>query len=419
MNETSDHLFPVFGAGLRRVARLIRLVGFSALLTSCAVPGSYGPYYRPTYQGIGHEARIAPPGKSPAPPSRLWIEPGDRGCRFILWADADERNLVLSWSVWQLRKWARCIVSDAPLLIQDLDTGRQINIQRLRMIEAPTSLSAPRLDIRQEVDLASLIPGFRAAPPSERRYTVSLGLRRAFDGPLPERVTIQLPELVVGGRRLRPPPLTLARGEQFARDDHEYVPVSHTRLLPSVALAEFAGRAGAGRSGGGSFRMAFAGTYGWHDEPNALRLATTFSGYPYGWLKDGMKKDTTKSTVSGYIHVEVLSGERLCLAADTVTWQAAGDGAPVAVPVSDHWTLSMYTPARHGDSFERFLDWKNRPWGTTADLIDRQLLALIPNFRPKRFRVTLPPVITHAGEQSLGPIEFEYQPGGVGLAVWP
>jgi len=415
MRESAGNLSPAFGGGLKRVARQMRLVGFAALLASCAASGSYGPYYHATYLGSGEEASIVPAGKSAAPPNRLWITPGDRRCRFTLWADADEANLVLSWSAEQWRGPGPCLVSDAPLLIQDLDTGRQINVDRLRMVD---SGFRPRLDIRQEVDLVSLIPGVGAAPPSQRQYTLSFGLSRKFAGAPPDRVTVRLPELEVGGRLVRPPALTMERGEKIGRDVYEYVPVPHTRLLPSVALAEFAGRAGARRSGSGSFGMSFLGTYVWHEEPKVLRLASTFGGSPYVWTKDG-KKDTTKSDVWGNVHVQVLSGERLRLTADTVTWQQ-GDGAPIAVPVSDsHWKLSMYTPASFRDSFERFLDLTNKPWDTTAKQFSRQLLAVIPDFRPKRFRVTLPPVIIDAREQPLGSIEFQYQPGGVGLHVWP
>lgn len=409
----------MFGDGLKRGVRLVSLVSLASLVASCAVPALYGPYYRPAYQGHAEEARIAPTGKSPAPPNQLWIEPGDRRCRFTLWADADEANLVLSWRVDGLPHRAPCMVSmasNAPLLIQDLDTGREISIQRMRWIDF-TGLDAPHLDVRQEVDLGSLIPGFGAVPPSERRYTVSLGFLREFDGPLPERVTIQMPELVVGGRSFRPPELTLERGEQFSGNRHEYVPVSRTRLLPSVALTEFAGHAGAGSSGSGSFRMAFAGTYVWHDEPNVLHLASTFGGYPHVWTEN-WKKDTTKSTVYGDIHVEVMSGERLRLAADTVTWhQTPGAGEPLTVPAGN-WKLTMYTPATLGDSFDRFLDWKGKPWNPT-DLMLRRVLAVAPDFLPKRFRVTLPPVIVGGEERHLGPIEFEYKRDGVGLAVWP
>lgn len=145
---------------------MVGLVCLAVLVASCAVPVAYGPYYHPTYQGLAEEARIAPPGKSPTPPSVLWIEPGNRQCRFVLWADADEADLVLSWSIWygiRIKESLPCKVIDtpldAPLLIQDLDTGQKISVRRLRMVERHR-FGAPHLDIRQEVDLASLIPGF-------------------------------------------------------------------------------------------------------------------------------------------------------------------------------------------------------------------------------------------------------------------
>lgn len=90
----------------------------------------------------------------------------------------------------------------------------------------------------------------------------------------------------MGGRRLQSPPLVLRRGERYTSDSYEYVPVSPIRLLPSVALAEFGGHAGAWRSGAGSFGMACPGTYGWYDEPNVLRLASTFMGWPFAYTED-------------------------------------------------------------------------------------------------------------------------------------
>lgn len=110
-----------------------------------AVPASYGPFYAPAYLGPADEARLQPTGKSPAPPRMLWIEPRNRRCGFLLWADADEANLVLSWSVSvsyrdRIKQRLPCRVVDtlldAPLLIEDLDTGQRIAIQRLRRGQA-------------------------------------------------------------------------------------------------------------------------------------------------------------------------------------------------------------------------------------------------------------------------------------------
>ena len=127
MRQSSDNLLRVFGSVMRRGARLIGLVASAAVLAACAVPALYGPYYHAVYLGMSGEARIAPRGKSAAPPNGLWIEPG-RGCRFQLWADADEANLVLSWDAFHLGgKVALCRVSDAPLMIQDLDVNGQNN----------------------------------------------------------------------------------------------------------------------------------------------------------------------------------------------------------------------------------------------------------------------------------------------------
>lgn len=70
--------------------------------------------------------------------------------------------------------------------------------------------------------------------------------------------------------------------------------------------------------------------------------------------------------------------------------------------------LNPYNPNYENPSYiEQYDDWP------------RQFVFSIPNYQPKRIRVTLPPITANGKLWPIEPIEFHYKSGGVGLAVWP
>ena len=116
-------------------------------------------------------------------------------------------SLTLSEPESRGKKRCRIKVEGKSLTISDLDTEDQLTIGLFRRVHLGAAI-----DINQTIDLASLIPGFAAASASERQYRISFQTLREFHGPLPESISIQLPDFFVGDRLIKSPPLELKLG---------------------------------------------------------------------------------------------------------------------------------------------------------------------------------------------------------------
>jgi len=416
------------------------LIFVAMLISACATPVIQGPYYQPVYPGTsgGHKpndrAWIPSGGKSGSPANTLRMRDDSGECFLELAAMADEANFQLLWTQEKFGRnritgQQRCeelqIGSD-PVVIDDLDSGQRMSIRRFnrRFFVSPPLLNAK---LSETVDLAALIPGFAAVPAEERWYTLSISFKREFEGKLPERVTIQLSPILVAGRSINLPPLVLQRKDVPSTNIRAYVPLSYKEIPYTTAFKEFGEPPGAA-SFRGAFGMMFSsGVYVWHEQEE-LRLAAGFMGRDDKLHIEFDKEfgGTGKPFISGEIYVEVLSGSAIRLQDNHVLWQQTpGDVTPVVIVPRARWGLSMYPTTDYAELPKHFLATVTNPrhpdYGNSFQYDDwlRQFVFSIPNYQPKRIRVTLPPITANGKLWPIEPIEFHYKSGGVGLGVWP
>ena len=312
-------------------------------------------------------------------------------------ASADEENFVFSWSQQELGNADkyRIHVHNRPLVLEDLDSNSQREISTFRRVFRGFG---PALGLEEVVNLKSLIPGFAAVPASARRYTLSIYLKRKFEGPLPEVCRIQLPEISIAGRAIKPPPLQLKRHANLLSSRDDYLPENGKRVQDTVLLAEFGGPAGP--------------VVIWYEELAMVRLGATFWGTPDSY--DGNVRNKNVSEILGRIYVEIFGDESIHLEEGGVTWYVPGDTTQQFVPVSrSKWAIEMYTTANISEQLENFADY----WQQNKIFKDRhgEFVILLRGYQPRRFRVTLPPIDINGHEWSIQPIDFEYKSGGVGL----
>ena len=365
------------------------------LLASCIVPVPYGAYYYPTYPEKSQYVWIMRNNEGTGAPETLRMR--SDGCFMDLRAIADEENFIFSWSQeeWGNAGKYRIHVHNEPLVLEDLDSGSQRDISTFRRVFRG---QGPALGLEEAVNLKSLIPGFSAVPASARRYTLSIYLKRKFEGPLPEVSRIQLPEISIAGRDIKPPPLQLNRHANLLSSKDDYLPENGKRVQDTVLLAEFGGPAGP--------------IVIWYEELPMVRLGVTFEGTPYSY--DGYVKNKNVSEIFGRIYVEIFGDEPIHLKEGGVTWYVPGDTTQEFVPVfQSKWAIEMYTTANLSEQLENFADY----WQQNKTFKDsyREFVILLRNYQPKRFRVTLPPVDINGHEWSIQPIDFEYKSGGIGL----
>jgi hypothetical protein len=365
------------------------------LLASCVVPVPYGAYYYPTYPEKSQYVWIMRNNEGTGAPEELRMR--SDGCFMGLRAIADEENFTFSWSQeeWGNVGKSRIHVHTQPLVLEDLDSGSQRDISTFRRVFRGLG---PALGLEEVVDLKSLLPGFSAVSASARRYTLSISLNRKFEGPLPEVSRIQLPEISIAGRAIKPPPLQLNRHANLLSSRDDYLPENGKRVQDTVLLAEFGGPAGP--------------IVIWYEELPIVRLGVTFCGTPYSY--DGYVKNKKVSEIFGRIYVEIFGDEPIHLKEKGVTWYVPGDTTQKFVPVSrSKWAIEMYTTANLSEQLENFADY----WQQNKTFKDsyREFVILLRDYQPKRFRVTLPPVDINGHEWSIQPIDFEYKSGGIGL----
>ena len=419
------------------------LIFVAMVLSACAIPVIQEPYYQPVYPETsgghkpGDSAWILSGGKSGGPPNRLRMRDDTRNCYLELTAMADEANFLLLWTV---EKYGRnritgqscddLQIGNEPLMIEDLDSGQRMSIRRFnRRFSFPPALNAK---LSETVDMAALIPGFAEVPAAERWYTLSISFRREFEGKLPERVTIQLPSILVAGRSIQPPPLDLQRKDVPSTNIRAYVPLSYKEIPYTTAFKEFGKPPGAASFRGPLGKTFSTGIYIWHEQEE-LRLAAGVMGREDDLYIEFDKKSggTGNPFISGEIYAEVLSGSSIRLQDNHVLWQQTpGDVTPVAITprAMSRWRLSIYPTMDYAELPKHFLapilnqynpNYENPSYIEQYDDWLRQFVFSIPNYQPKRIRVTLPPITANGKLWLIEPIEFHYKSGGVGLAVWP
>jgi hypothetical protein len=365
------------------------------LLASCVVPVPYGAYYYPTYPEKSQYVWIMRNNEGTGAPEELRMR--SDGCVMGLRAIADEENFTFSWSQQELGNAVKCRihVHTQPLVLEDLDSGSQRDIRAFRRVFRGFG---PALGLEEAVNLKSLIPGFAAVPASARRYTLSISLERKFEGPLPEVSRIQLPEISIAGRAIKPPPLQLNRHANLLSSKDDYLPDNGKRVQDTVLLAEFGGSVGP--------------IVIWYEELPMLRLGAAFWGTPDSY--DGNVRNKNVSEILGRIYVEIFGDGPIHLEEGGVTWYAPGDTTQQFVPVSrSKWAIEMYTTADISEQLENFADY----WQQNKTFKDwyREFVILLRGYQPKHFRVMLPPVDINGHEWFTQPINFEYKSGGVGL----
>ncbi len=165
------------------------MVALGLLLSACPVPRVYGTYYHPTYPEASRNVWITGPEGGPLDELRI----GGNRCYMEISAKVEEENYILEWNLYSWRNVCRFKFHPQPLILEDLDTDSNWKFD----IFYRALLFGPGLDIKQTVDLVSLLPGFATVQSSERRYALSILLERRLNGPLPETTRIQLPDILL------------------------------------------------------------------------------------------------------------------------------------------------------------------------------------------------------------------------------
>jgi hypothetical protein len=363
--------------------------------SACAVPVPYGPYYRPVYPEKTNTAWVSRTIEGAGPPTILRMRSGL--CYMGLRAHADEEQLTLSWTQ-EEPGGGRCriAVHGSDLGVEDLETGRRWTVRTFRRVFTGRK---PGVDVGRTVDPIAIVPGFAAVPASERRYTVSIMLRRRFSGPLPDSALIQLPDIAIGERVVAPLALRLEHHANPLQQMDDYVPLAGRKAGTATLLSEF------GASSPES-------VYIWDESHAALRLGASFKGTTDSY--DGNPRKGKASEIFGRVYVVVRGDLPIRLTDGRAAWHAPGDEGDVLVSVfNSKWALEMVTTANLSERLDHLPAYR-QPDQAFPDHF-RDFVAAIPGYRPERFRVMLPQVFADGHEWPLQPVVFEYRTGGFGL----
>ena len=398
---------------VEKISRSSIVVAIALTLNACAIPTIQGPYYHPNYpELVSHPELVGPrgggawlpsSGKSGAPPYRIRV--GHSATHFMeVSVTADEENFLLAWRFNCGVQRCNKQVENRPILVEDLDSGKQVPVETVRLIFLDPA--RPQVDLMK--GLAASIPAFAEVRADQQRYTITIPLQHEFDGPLPERVRIQLPPITVGEQSIPLPPLVLLKQETGSKI-RGYAPASFQALSRTAAFSNFAG-AFMATSTSGTFGSFTSGSYPWFERKGEIILSASFMG------RDDVAPNLwEKPFIMGEVKVLVLSGSSLKLEGDSVAWQQTPDekqAVKVPIRASGHaGNLSMYTTKLNDKTTLRHPD---------GSVVSQQLwLAVIPKLQPKKVRITFPEVALEGKPLPLKPIEFEYRTGGIGMAVWP
>lgn len=369
------------------------------LLGSCA-PIITGPSYQPIYPQKSQDVWSDRDGAGNAVLKMRWSDQ----CTMDLQAYEDGGSFTLLWSQKEFtfhgKRLCQIHVHDGPVVIEDLDAGKRLDIS----IFQRQILLGLVLDIKQAVDLVAMLPDFAAVPVSERQYTLSLDLKRKFNGFLPDEVQIQVPDIQLGDRHIQLPPLRLKRYERSG-EGWWYAPATTKNVQDTKP---------AGKAFGSPFQtLVYKPADIWYEEKSVVRIRVVFRGRPFTW--NGSERNDDESQIFGEIFIEVFGDEPVRLINDQVAWHVSGDKSDKLVVVDKYdWRLRRYTTTSLSERLDHLIPDYTNTIGPFTDYW-REFLVVIPGFHPNRFRVTLPRVDVNGHEWPIQPIEFKYKSGAVGL----
>lgn len=370
---------------------LISLIGF--FIVSCVMPIAYGSYYHPTYPEKTKHIWFPKDNEGAGPQASIRMR--SDGCYMGFRANADEENFMFTWSQEERGDNCQIQADSKPIIFEDLHTGDQ----RVVGIYRRVFQGGPGLDINQTVDLRSLIPGFATVPKPEQRYSLSISLRRDFNSSLPEVVNIQLPTILIGKKLINPPPIRLERHKDMLSNYTDYIPVPGKKATEIAVYNEFSG-------------SLFDAAYVWYEDKSLYRFAANFYGFEY---KDvSYKSDNSIARISGRIHIEIIGGEPLYITNNQVKWRHSDENSTQLISIEkSQWNLAMYTTTDLSERHE-YLTYYNMPGIAINDTV-RHYAIVIPDYKPKKFKILLPRIIVNGHNWPVQPIEFGYRYGGVGL----
>lgn len=373
------------------------LVSFITLfVASCAMPIPYGAYYNPTYPEKTKYVWYPLDNEGAGPQASLRMR--HNGCYMGFRANADNKNFMFSWSQEERGDNCKLQTGTQPFIFEDLDNGNKKIINVFRRVFQ----GGPGLDINQSVNLQLLIPGFATVPAPEQRYTLSISLRRDFNSSLPEVATIQLPNISIGGQLINLPPLELKYHKKMLSSHHDYIPISGKEVTKMDMHNEFAA---------GPYDSTY---YMWHEANSSYRIAVEFQGFEYKDVTFKSNKGTAR--IFGHIHIEVLGGESIYMTDSQVEWRHSDETKPLYIPIENsQWDLAMYTTTDLSERHEYFT-YYHIP-GIAINDTERHYVIVIPDYKPKQFKVILPSIIVNEHTWPIKPIKFKYKYGGVGLWV--
>ena len=314
-------------------------------------------------------------------------------------------DLVISWTHEEVGGKARkCEIypSSEPIYLEDMNTGSRRIINVFQRVFPD---SGPGLSLTKDVNLGGLISGFAAVPEEERRYTLSFGVRRVFKGSLPKDSYIQLPDIWVGKHHLRVPPLQLKKYDRSG-DGWWYVPVNIKAIHKTRPT---------GSSFGGS-SLVYKEADTWYEESSLVRLASSFRGDPFTYSGDwSFTKNKNESEIYGEIFIEVLGDKFVHMNERHVVWTTHNDTSPQAINFNkSKWQLRKFTTSYLSERLDHLQDYRKEDEKYNDCL--RKFVVEIPDFNPRRLKVSLPTVrfkVLMQGENPDGynwkvlPIEFK------------
>lgn len=389
---------PGTGYLLCRLSTFLSFLVIVSLLTACAIPVVTGPYYQPVFKekrGITWSYRRG---------DQVLLNFKSNGC--FLRFSAGVKDGALEFFLYQY-ELAGChiYIQNGSFVFEDMDTG---SLQEINTVDrALTDWGAAQLPVSQPIDLSSMIPGFALVPASERRYVLSLNVESKFKGTLPIEAQVRLPAFEIGGRIYHLPPFTLIRYEKSG-SGWWYVPSSVRKPVETKP---------AGRMLGGGYAVTKEPDV-LYEEQSIFRVSTVFRG-----SNRPLDEKTTEGTggprLYGAVFFEVSGGHQVRLVGSEVKWRIGGDTEDHTLPIKEgDLRLKRYSTRDLSERLDQLLAFSGneRPQYKDRNPI---FLIRIPNYQPKRFKVTLPRIEANGKEWSFKPLEFEYRSSGLDVEVWP
>lgn len=365
----------------------------------CAVPTTHGPYYKPSYPDmLGPDSPWFPSFGAPIK-TKIWFM-WSMDCKMQLTALPDDNNFLLSWdlmrSVEKAPEACAFAVGTEPIILEDVKTGKRAEPESVhRVYFGPVK---PQLDLRAGMKPHS--PYFSEIDPGSRTYTASLRLRVDFKEKIPPTISIQLPDLLIGGERFTVPVLKLKREETWS-NIKTYMPVSVLPMTNLDSISNF-GMLTSHHTTTGSMGMYFGGAALWHEEKGVFRIAASFSG-----RDDVQNSSMNVPRISGEMLINVLSDKGLDFSAPEAFW-ITEEGERI----NDHIDAAKLGVAAYRTKIYDLSYFGKDDWGP-------DFVVLFPGMRPDKARVTLPSLDVIGVRRPILPIDFEYNPSGIGFLAWP